>query len=276
MNLFPIRDVLCRELLEMLILLGTSGGAGHRVEVRLLSLMHVARVCYRSDPLLTLSQSLIELSQPLKSCGISLAQLLHMDGIGRPVFQRGKLGDGSLNQLIIVVAKGSLMTFNSLEVRNPLALGSEMSPLDLLRRWLGLLLWRGCCCCGCSVGCLLLRCASACRSCSASPTNSCNSSCCACWCRARQLVSSLAASSRSEDFFVFPEMFENFDLGRRRRQRVHSLPRARSRRPPSRSTWSSLKPAVAQLARPFCKRGTNARHRSPHLPKSVRRPRPCV
>ena len=141
MNAFPIRNVLSRELFEMLILLGTSGSAGHCVEVRLLSLMHAALVCYRSDPLLTLSQSLIELSQPLKSCGISLAQLLHMDGIGRPVSKRGKLGDGSLNQLIIVVAKGSLMTFNSLEVRNPLALGSDLRPLYLLRRWLGLLLW---------------------------------------------------------------------------------------------------------------------------------------
>ena len=96
---------------KCLILLGTSGSAGHCVEVCLLSLMHAALVCYRRDPLLTLPQQLIELSQPLKSCGISLAQLLHMGGIGWPVSKRGKLGDDSLNQLIIVVAKGSLMTF---------------------------------------------------------------------------------------------------------------------------------------------------------------------
>ena len=194
MNPFPIRNVLSRELFECLILLGTSRSAGHRVEVRLLSLMHAARVCYGSDPLLALSQSGIELSQPLKSCGISLAQLLHMDGIGRPVSKRGKLGDGSLNQLIIVVAKGSLMTFNSLEVRNPLALGSDLGALYLLGRHLvgaavaGLRLWlfgRRCACCCCASACAPAR-----RR-RPVPASSC---CCASACRARQSVNLLAAS----------------------------------------------------------------------------------
>ena len=56
MNAFPIRDLLWRDLLEMPVQLGTSGSAGHRVDLRLLSLMHAALVCYRRDPLLTLSQ----------------------------------------------------------------------------------------------------------------------------------------------------------------------------------------------------------------------------
>ena len=79
-----------------------------------------------------------------------MAQLLHMGWIRWPIPKPRKLSDGSLNQLIIVVAKGSLMTFDSLEVRNPLALGCQRSQLFLSRRhlrlWLllWLLLWRLC------------------------------------------------------------------------------------------------------------------------------------
>jgi hypothetical protein len=51
--------MLSRELLESLILPGASGSAGRCFDPRLLALMHVARVCYRSDPLLALSQHLI-------------------------------------------------------------------------------------------------------------------------------------------------------------------------------------------------------------------------
>ena len=79
--------MLSRDLFELPVQLGTSRSAGHCVDLRLLALMHAALVCYRSDPLLALPYSGIVLSQPLKSCGISLAQLLHMGGIGRPVFR---------------------------------------------------------------------------------------------------------------------------------------------------------------------------------------------
>ena len=104
--------MLSRELFEMLILLGTSGSAGHCVDLRLLSLMHVARVCYRSDPLLTLSQQPDRIEPAFEILRDQLgASCSTWTGSGGPFSKRGKLGDGSLNQLIIVVAKGSLMTF---------------------------------------------------------------------------------------------------------------------------------------------------------------------
>jgi hypothetical protein len=60
--------------------------------------------------------------------------------IGWAVPKPRELGDDSLNQLIIVVAKGSLHSLHLFEISKMLALGSDLRPLDLLGRWLGLLL----------------------------------------------------------------------------------------------------------------------------------------
>ena len=144
MGMLPPRYLLRRDLFELLVQLGAGGSAGNCVEVRLFALVYVARVCYRSDTLLPLTQSLIELSQPLKSCGISLAQLLHMGWIRRPIPKPRKLSDGSLNQLIVIVAKGRFVARDAFKVRNALALGCQRSQLFLSRRYLRLwlrLLW---------------------------------------------------------------------------------------------------------------------------------------
>ena len=141
MNPFPIRDMLFGKSLKSLILLGTSRSSGLCVDLRLPLFMLPALLCQSRNLLLTLSQHLIGHRQLLKTLRVLHTKLLDIGRIGWAVPKSRELGDNSLNQLIIVEAQGSLMTFNSLEVRNPLALGSDLRPLYLLRRQLWLGLW---------------------------------------------------------------------------------------------------------------------------------------
>ena len=127
---------------KCLILLGTSRSAGHRVDLRLLSLMHAALVCQSRDLLLTLSQHLIGHRQLLKTLRVLHTKLLDIGRIGWAVSKRGELLHDCRNQLVVVVPKGRLHSGQLFEISNMLTFSSNLRSLDLRRRhlrlWLGL------------------------------------------------------------------------------------------------------------------------------------------